>query len=44
MGYKVDIKTGIIDYPQLAQVAQMFRPKILVGGASAYSRHWVNRG
>lgn len=38
MPYRVDESTGIIDYDQLAKSAELFRPKIIVAGASAYAR------
>ncbi|KAK3348315.1 serine hydroxymethyltransferase [Neurospora tetraspora] len=38
MPYRVDIDTGIIDYDTLEKNAQLFRPKILVAGTSAYCR------
>jgi len=38
--YKVDAVTGIIDYDSMEQQANLFRPKILICGASAYSREW----
>ncbi|GAB1317549.1 Serine hydroxymethyltransferase, cytosolic [Madurella fahalii] len=38
MPYRVDLDTGIIDYDQLEKNAQLFRPKILVAGTSAYCR------
>ncbi len=38
MPYRVDLETGIIDYDQLEKNAQLFRPKILVAGTSAYCR------
>ncbi|KAK2607975.1 hypothetical protein N8I77_006614 [Diaporthe amygdali] len=38
MPYRVDIDTGIIDYDQLEKNAQLYRPKILVAGTSAYCR------
>jgi glycine hydroxymethyltransferase len=31
-------ETGIIDYDKLAELAPMYRPKLLVTGASAYPR------
>ena len=34
MPYRVNLDTGIIDYDQLEQNAQLFRPKILVAGTS----------
>ncbi|KAJ4348569.1 Serine hydroxymethyltransferase, cytosolic [Didymosphaeria variabile] len=36
--YRVDLKTGLIDYDQLEQNALMYRPKVLVAGTSAYCR------
>ncbi|RYP75613.1 hypothetical protein DL771_002313 [Monosporascus sp. 5C6A] len=38
MPYRVDIDTGIIDYDRLEENAQLFRPKVLVAGTSAYCR------
>ncbi|KAK9422266.1 putative Serine hydroxymethyltransferase-like protein [Seiridium cardinale] len=38
MPYRVNIETGIIDYDRLEENAQVFRPKILVAGTSAYCR------
>ncbi|KAK4472939.1 hypothetical protein MN116_004142 [Schistosoma mekongi] len=37
--YKVDPKTGWIDYERLEIVARSFRPKMIIAGTSAYSRH-----
>lgn len=39
MPYKVDPKTGLIDYESLAKVSKLFRPKIIVAGISCYSRN-----
>ena len=36
--YGVDAETGIIDYDQLAVLAEKHRPKMIVAGASAYPR------
>jgi len=36
--YRVDLETGIIDYDALEKNAQLYRPKILVAGTSAYCR------
>ncbi|KAJ2157964.1 Serine hydroxymethyltransferase, cytosolic [Coemansia sp. RSA 552] len=36
--YQCDEKTGTIDYDALARSAALFRPKIIVAGASAYAR------
>lgn len=38
MPYRVDPATGIIDYDMLEKTAQLFRPKVLVAGTSAYCR------
>jgi len=38
MPYRLDESTGRIDYDMLAKNIQLFRPKVLVAGASAYSR------
>jgi len=36
--YGVNAQTGIIDYEQLAELAERHRPKMIVAGASAYPR------
>ena len=36
--YRVDLETGIIDYDTLEANAQLYRPKCLVAGTSAYCR------
>lgn len=38
MPYRLDESTGLIDYDALEKSAELFRPKIIVAGASAYSR------
>ncbi|TPX34772.1 glycine hydroxymethyltransferase [Synchytrium endobioticum] len=38
--YQVDHKTGYIDYDKLEANAALFRPKLLIVGASAYPREW----
>jgi len=38
--YKVDPQTGIIDYDEMEKLAMMFRPKMIIAGASAYPRDW----
>jgi glycine hydroxymethyltransferase len=38
MPYRADETTGLIDYDALAKNAPLFRPKIIVAGASAYAR------
>ncbi|KAM5352166.1 hypothetical protein ACJ41O_004889 [Fusarium nematophilum] len=36
--YRLDESTGYIDYDKLEELASIYRPKIIVAGASAYSR------
>ncbi len=38
--YNVCEDTGLIDYDQMEEVARRERPKLIIGGASAYSREW----
>lgn len=38
--YNVKEDTGLVDYDQMEEVARRERPKLIVGGASAYSREW----
>ena len=38
--YKVDPKTGYIDYDRLEEKAMDFRPKLIICGGSAYPRDW----
>jgi glycine hydroxymethyltransferase len=38
MPYRLDESTGTIDYDQMQKSAELFRPKLIVAGASAYSR------
>ena len=38
--YNVDEITGQVDYEQLQAVALRERPKLIIAGASAYSREW----
>lgn len=38
--YNVDKETGLVDYEQMEEVARRERPKLIIGGASAYSREW----
>ena len=38
--YGVKEDTGMVDYDQMEQVAMQEKPKLIVGGASAYSREW----
>lgn len=39
MPYKVDPKTGLIDYNRLAENAKLFKPKLIIAGISCYPRH-----
>lgn len=41
--YNVKEDTGRVDYDQMEEVAMREKPKLLVGGASAYSREWDYR-
>ena len=36
--YRLDEKTGLIDYEKLEELAMLYRPKIIIAGTSAYSR------
>lgn len=38
--YDVKKDTGLVDYDMMEEVALRERPKLIVGGASAYSRDW----
>ncbi|XP_010519153.1 PREDICTED: serine hydroxymethyltransferase 2, mitochondrial-like [Tarenaya hassleriana] len=38
MPYRLDENTGYIDYDQMEKSAVLFRPKLIVAGASAYAR------
>ena len=40
MPYRVDAKTGLVDYDYLEDTARVFRPELIVCGASAYPREW----
>ncbi|MGP0172809.1 serine hydroxymethyltransferase [Pseudomonas sp. NCHU5208] len=37
--YGLDAETGLIDYDEMERIALETRPKMLIGGFSAYSRH-----
>eukprot|EP00301_Raphidiophrys_heterophryoidea_P017298 c2717_g1_i1.p1 GENE.c2717_g1_i1~~c2717_g1_i1.p1 ORF type:complete len:511 (+),score=131.64 c2717_g1_i1:147-1535(+) len=39
MPYRLNEATGIIDYDTLEANSKLFRPKLIVAGTSAYSRH-----
>lgn len=36
--YRLDEKTGLIDYTKLEELAMLYRPRIIIAGTSAYSR------
>ena len=38
--YRVDAATGLIDYKELEELALLFKPKMIIAGASAYPRDW----
>merc|ERR1712216_389569 len=38
--YKVNCDTGLLDYDELEKNALLFRPKMIIAGASAYPRDW----
>ena len=38
--YGLNESTGMIDYAQMEERAMEYRPKLIIGGASAYSREW----
>ena len=40
MPYRLNEQTGLIDYDMLQQTATLFRPKLIIAGASAYARDY----
>jgi len=40
VGYKVEEATGLINYDKMETLALEVRPKLIIAGASAYSRDW----
>ena len=38
--YKVNRDTGLVDYDELEKTANVYRPKLIICGASAYPRDW----
>lgn len=40
VAYGLDPETGRIDYDKMEELALEHKPKLIVGGASAYSREW----
>ena len=43
VAYRVDEQTGTIDYDKMEALALEHKPKMIIGGASAYSREWDYR-
>ena len=40
VSYGLDEVTGLVDYNRMEELALKYRPKLIIGGASAYSREW----
>ena len=40
VSYSLNEETGLVDYDQMEERALEFKPKLIIGGASAYSREW----
>ena len=40
VSYGLDEVTGLVDYNKMEETALKYRPKLIIGGASAYSREW----
>lgn len=40
VAYQLNEKTGLVDYDDMEAKALEYKPKLIVGGASAYSREW----
>jgi len=40
VAYKVKEDTGLVDYDEMEALAIEHKPKLIIGGASAYSREW----
>jgi glycine hydroxymethyltransferase len=38
--YTVDRETGLVNYAELEEIARREKPKMIICGASAYSRDW----
>ncbi len=43
VGYNLNRETGRVDYDEMEQLATEHKPKLIVGGGSAYSREWDYR-
>ncbi len=40
IGYNLNKETGRVDYDEMEKLALEHRPKLIIGGGSAYSREW----
>ena len=40
VGYDLNPETGRVDYDKMEQLALEVKPKLIIGGGSAYSREW----
>lgn len=40
IGYNLNKETGRIDYDEMERLALQHKPKLIIGGGSAYSREW----
>ena len=40
VGYTLDKSTGRVDYDEMERLARECKPKLIIGGGSAYSRDW----
>jgi glycine hydroxymethyltransferase len=40
VGYSLNKETQVLDYEEIAELAEKEKPKLIVTGASAYSREW----
>ena len=40
VGYNLNKETGRVDYDEMEQLALEHKPKLIIGGGSAYSREW----
>jgi len=40
ISYQLNEETGLVDYDDMERKAKEFKPKMIIGGASAYSREW----
>lgn len=40
VGYNLNRETGRVDYDEMEALAKQHKPKLIIGGGSAYSREW----